>query len=125
MATRSTIAVEQPDRTVRVVYCHWDGYPSWVGKILERRYGDRASATALINRDIAELKLEEEPRYLEDAREVSVYQDAAAYRTSHDPEEFNYFLPYSPFEEKTWTVAPGNFPDADSFTIQEAIEAWG
>ena len=26
MATRSTIAMEQPDGRVMQIYCHWDGY---------------------------------------------------------------------------------------------------
>ena len=27
MATRSRIAIELSDGTVKSVYCHWDGYP--------------------------------------------------------------------------------------------------
>lgn len=34
MATRSRIAVELNDGTVKSVYCHWDGYPEGVGKDL-------------------------------------------------------------------------------------------
>lgn len=40
MATRSRIAVELPDGTVRSVYCHWDGYPGGrgVGQTLLQHY---------------------------------------------------------------------------------------
>ena len=34
MATRSRIAVELQDGTVKSVYCHWDGYPDGVGNDL-------------------------------------------------------------------------------------------
>jgi hypothetical protein len=34
MATRSRIAVELDNGTVKSVYCHWDGYPDGVGKDL-------------------------------------------------------------------------------------------
>jgi len=37
MATRSRIGVELPSGKVKSVYCHWDGYPSGVGKDLKRK----------------------------------------------------------------------------------------
>jgi hypothetical protein len=40
MATRSTIALEYPDGTVKQVYCHWDGYPSHNGKLLLENWSD-------------------------------------------------------------------------------------
>ena len=48
MATRSRIAIEQADGTVRSVYCHWDGYPKGNGKTLVEHYGDRAKVESLI-----------------------------------------------------------------------------
>jgi hypothetical protein len=38
MATRSTIALEFADGTIGQVYCHWDGYLSNNGKILQEYY---------------------------------------------------------------------------------------
>ena len=38
MATRSTIAIEYLDGTVKQVYCHWDGYIEHNGKILQESY---------------------------------------------------------------------------------------
>ena len=37
MATRSTIAYKTT-RGVTAIYCHWDGYPAGVGKILQENY---------------------------------------------------------------------------------------
>ena len=38
MATRSTIALEFADGTIGQIYCHWDGYLSNNGKILQEYY---------------------------------------------------------------------------------------
>ena len=40
MGTRSTIALEFADGTVEQVYCHWDGYLSHNGQILQKHYSD-------------------------------------------------------------------------------------
>lgn len=48
MATRSTIAMEQPDGRVMQIYCHWDGYLDHNGKILHEHYRDRAKVLALM-----------------------------------------------------------------------------
>lgn len=49
MATRSFIAVQNPDTTYTAVYCHWDGYPEGVGDRLVRFYNSTAAARALLN----------------------------------------------------------------------------
>lgn len=48
MATRSTIAMEQPCGKVMQVYCHWDGYLDNNGKILRDHYTDSAKVYALM-----------------------------------------------------------------------------
>jgi hypothetical protein len=48
MATRSRIAIENQDGSVTSIYCHWDGYPSGVGKTLEKWYTTQAKVEALI-----------------------------------------------------------------------------
>jgi hypothetical protein len=40
MATRSTIALEFADGTVQQVYCHWDGYLAYNGKMLQEHYSN-------------------------------------------------------------------------------------
>ena len=49
MATRSTIALELADGTVQQVYCHWDGYLSNNGKILQEHYSDPFKLLSLID----------------------------------------------------------------------------
>lgn len=54
MATRSRIGIKVGNKILSV-YCHWDGNPSWVGKILKEHY-DKDKTLALISRgDISSL----------------------------------------------------------------------
>ena len=48
MATRSTIAIELADGTVKQVYCHWDGYVDGVGKTLQEHYSARSKVEELV-----------------------------------------------------------------------------
>jgi hypothetical protein len=49
MATRSTIAIEYADGTVGQVYCHWDGYLAYNGKLLQEHYTDPFKLRDLID----------------------------------------------------------------------------
>jgi hypothetical protein len=49
MGTRSTIAIQNDDGTVTGVYCHWDGYLSHNGRILQENYTDEAGVRELIS----------------------------------------------------------------------------
>jgi hypothetical protein len=40
MSTRSRIAFKREDGLISSIYCHWDGYPSNNGKILQEHYQD-------------------------------------------------------------------------------------
>jgi len=48
MGTRSTIAIENADGTVTGIYCHWDGYTSNNGVILQENYTTESSVRELI-----------------------------------------------------------------------------
>ena len=49
MGTRSNIAVEQPNGEVVVTYCHWDGYPTYNGQMLNDHYNNHSKANELVN----------------------------------------------------------------------------
>jgi len=49
MGTRSTIAIENADGTVHQVYCHWDGFIDYNGKILFEHYSDPVKLRELID----------------------------------------------------------------------------
>lgn len=49
MATRSIIGIENKNKSIDSIYCHWDGYPQNNGKILFENYNSREKARFLIN----------------------------------------------------------------------------
>ena len=50
MATRCYIGLEGTDGTVRYVYCHWDGYPSETGRILQEDWQSYTLVSSMINK---------------------------------------------------------------------------
>jgi len=48
MATRSRIAIEKQDGTVESIYCHFDGYLSNNGEILQNHYSTKEKMKKLI-----------------------------------------------------------------------------
>ena len=49
MATRSRIGIQLSDDSILSVYHHWDGYPSWLGRILRTHYNSRSKVEELID----------------------------------------------------------------------------
>ena len=49
MATRSRIGIELKDGSILSAYHHWDGYPQWLGRILNTHYKTREQAAELID----------------------------------------------------------------------------
>ena len=49
MATRSRIGIQLQVDSVLSVYHHWDGYPSWLGRILKTHYNTKAKVSELID----------------------------------------------------------------------------
>lgn len=64
MGTRSNIGILNQDNSVTGIYCHWDGYPEWNGKILLNHYNTVDIVRELVNLgDLSSLrpKLNPEP----------------------------------------------------------------
>lgn len=111
MGTRSTIALEYADGTVDQVYCHWDGYLSNNGRILQEHYQDPFKLQRLMKlgdlsclgpnigdkhdfnaaADYADCTF-----YGRDRGETGVkarrFKDFADYRSNAQSEEYNYIL---------------------------------
>ena len=49
MATRSRIGIQFNDGSVLSSYHHWDGYPEWLGRILETHYNTKEKVADLID----------------------------------------------------------------------------
>ncbi len=48
MSTHSFICKEKADHTYTGIYCHWDGYPSYNGRMLVKHYNTPQSVDALL-----------------------------------------------------------------------------
>lgn len=49
MATRSRIGLELKDGQIVSVYCHWDGYPAFNGRVLRTHYSTEEQVRELID----------------------------------------------------------------------------
>ena len=49
MSTRSRIGIELSDGSILSAYHHWDGYESWLGRILKTHYNSKELAAELID----------------------------------------------------------------------------
>jgi hypothetical protein len=49
MGTRSRIGIELKDGSILSAYHHWDGYPEWLGRILNTHYNSYDQASELID----------------------------------------------------------------------------
>ena len=109
MGTRSTIAIEFADGTVQQVYCHWDGYLSHNGAILQEHYSDPFKLQRLLDLgSISSLDKEigtqhsfndrvkgECTIYTRDRGEdltIEKFVDFNDYKVNHQYEEYDYIL---------------------------------
>ena len=49
MSTRARIGIELSDGSILSAYHHWDGYESWLGRILKTHYNSYEKAAELID----------------------------------------------------------------------------
>ena len=49
MATRSRIGLQLADGAILSVYHHWDGYPEWLGVMLEKKFNTRSLVSELLD----------------------------------------------------------------------------
>jgi hypothetical protein len=108
MATRSTIAIENVDGTITSVYCHWDGYLSHNGEILQYHYHYDKLAALISNGYMSSLHEEiEHCKFYKDHGEgltSNTYKDYYDYLNSAHFEEYNYILRLN----KVWYVSKGS-----------------
>jgi hypothetical protein len=127
MGTRSTIALEFADGTVEQVYCHWDGYLSHNGRILQAHYMDPFKLRDLINLGgfsslCATVDATAETAYTQRGEELCVnkFKDLKDYYENCQGEEYDYIL--SPKDGKAqWYVR--SYATQDNWiTLENAFE---
>ena len=99
MGTRSTIALEFADGSVSQVYCHWDGYLDYNGKILEAHYSNPFTLRDLIDLgDFSSLRetVEETSEGAYSQRggncQAQRYMNVSEYLVECQQEEYDYLL---------------------------------
>jgi hypothetical protein len=98
MGTRSTIALEFADGSVSQVYCHWDGYLSNNGAILEQHYMDPFKVKELVERGAMsslDSSVDGCSFYAEDRGEelcVNRYMNVDEYFDDCQQEEYDYLM---------------------------------
>ena len=71
MATRSNIAIVNQDGSITGIYCHWDGYPEYVGKMLLNHYNNVGIINELM--DLGDLSILSESLY--STTGINLYSD--------------------------------------------------
>jgi hypothetical protein len=119
MATPSTIAVQHNDGTISQIYCHWNGYITGNGIMLQENYRELTDVEKLVRLgDLSQLEETIEPAgehsfddpmpdvcvyYGRDRGETNVeprvYRNFGHYEKSAMQEEFNYL-----FKDNRWYV---------------------
>jgi hypothetical protein len=118
MGTRSSIALEYADGTIKQIYAHWDGYIDGNGHILFNHYNTPEAANELISMgDLSSLDetIETTVFYARDRGEDGVdarsFSDFKEYERDGDFESYNYIM-----REGIWYVDRGG---NNSFTLLE------
>ena len=121
MATRSRIAVELQDGTVKSVYCHWDGYPDGVGQdLLNKSFSSTREVEDFI--DEGSRSTVDESYYVkygesrgEELEEPEVHASVDEYFNG-DIEEYGYLYT----EQGDWVVKAA-YGNGEVMDLEEAI----
>lgn len=131
MGTRSRIAIRNADNTYTSVYCHWDGYPSHHGPILQQDYGTEDKVRALLaGGDFSSLEADQKQisYYAQRGKDVPALQspdlDALCELTQDTGGEWLYI-----FTPAGWQCAKGGMsafgmPASDKPSGLESIDYW-
>jgi len=81
MGTRSMIAIQNPyNKTVKAVYCHWDGYLEHNGSLLQKHYSNSPKVNNLIALgDLSSLRPEIGEKHLFSSLQIDDKAERAAY----------------------------------------------
>lgn len=111
MGTRSKIGIVKSDGKVDAIYCHWDGYPSYNGRILVENYTKDDKIRKLISLgDMSSLapSLDDVESYYgwrEEEVPKRTYTNVEEYEKAYGDtwDEYNYL-----FKDGKWYVFDGN-----------------
>ena len=112
MATRSRIGIELSDGSILSAYHHWDGYPQWLGRILETHYNSKELASELIDGGDMSVAWNDnhEPEY------YSARGEDCPPRLDKDMDEF-----FSDNEEYSYIFRNGNWYAYDMHQFEDMV----
>lgn len=133
MATRGTIAIQNADGSINVVYSHWDNYIEGAGRLLLEYYNNKEAVENLIaNGDISALGsyVSSTPKpfdrtgekdwytifytYRGEQLRVNHWSSIEDYERNQQFEEYNYL-----FCDGVWSVNSGNDWEDLEFLLQD------
>lgn len=121
MSTRSNIGIINKDGTVEVVYCHWDGYPSYNGTLLLNHYNSEEMVRRLISLgDISQLRPRVNPRlcshqsFDNPADDVTIFYKRDRGDTDVDARKYDTIDVYWKEEGDDWSIEYVYMWDASS-----------
>ena len=132
MATRSTISVVTKEGKVQQIYCHWDGYLSYNGRILKEFYNTLDKALELVSfGDMSSLreKCIPDPEYShtfdQPQQDVSVYYGRDRQESNVDAEVYSNIGEYCeklPREEYDYLFYEGKWYLVDDKSVIELTD---
>jgi hypothetical protein len=82
MATRSNIGIVNEDGSITGIYCHFDGYPEYVGKMLLNHYNNDDIVNGLMN--LGNLSILDEKLYSTDIHTFNEPEDGVCVAYGRD-----------------------------------------
>ena len=132
MSTRSNIAVRKSDGTIKVIYCHFDGYVEGVGQTLLEHYNEWSKADELTGLgDISALEptiKETEARSYKKRGEKDVdaryYKNYDEYREDADTIWIEYIYIFDEIENAWFMAFPEFVKLEDIVKAEEVRKCW-
>ena len=113
MATRSNICIKRKDGSIESIYCHWDGYLEYNGRILLEHYNGIEKINNLLNLgDISSLgnNLDSTDAYGRDNGEIgtekAVYKNLEDYLNNVDYLDIEYIYMFDELKNE-WLYSTG------------------
>lgn len=121
MSTRSNVGIINPNGDVKVVYVHYDGYPSGVGKELEKNHNSEAAARALLSGTQIRT-IQGGVQFFDDGTTASMYPSLDAYM---DSMRGNCFIEYVYlWSNGRWMCKDPHDHSRGFMSVEDAVETY-
>lgn len=109
MGTHAIVAIENLDKTFNATWCYWDGYPEYLGYMLQKYYTDEVTIRTLLRKGhISNLKQTiNESNFLTDLYKEETFDiyESVSYEELIRICKKTYSSYLYRFKDNTWTYA--------------------